>query len=146
MWGATHEKYLKPVFVSQKKAMRAVTFSSPIAHTSPLFLDLQVLPLEDIYHLYISFFAYECVNNIAPIHFRDYFTQISEFHQYNTRSASRGDLFLVRRNTMQYGLRSICFNGVKSWNTIPSNIRNSPSVSIFKKKLKNFLLDSYISD
>ena len=93
--------------------MIAITFSGPIAHTSPLFLDLQMLKLEDIYRIYISFFANECVNNIAPIHFRDYFAQISEFHQYNTRSASRGDLFLVRRNTLQYGLYSICFNGVK---------------------------------
>ena len=87
--------------------MRAITFSGPIAHTSPLFMDLQILKLEDIYRLYISFFAYECVNNIAPIHFRDYFTQISEFLQYNTRSASSGDLFLVRKNTVQYGLRSV---------------------------------------
>ena len=120
--------------------MRAITFSGPIAHTSLLFLDLQMLKLDDIYCLYISFFAYECVNDIAPLHFRDYFTQISEFHQYNTRSASCGDFFRVRKNTVQYGLRSICFNGVKSWNTIPSDIQNSPSVNIFKKK---FLLDSY---
>ena len=30
--------------------MTAITFSGPIAHTSPLFLDLQILKLEDIYH------------------------------------------------------------------------------------------------
>ena len=35
--------------------MRAITFSGLIDHTSPLFLDLQVLKLEDIYCLYISF-------------------------------------------------------------------------------------------
>ena len=29
--------------------MRAITFSGPIAHTSPSFLDLQILKLEDIY-------------------------------------------------------------------------------------------------
>ena len=102
--------------------MRAITFGGPITHTSPLFLNLQILKLEDIYCLYISFFAYECVDDIPLIHFRDYFTQISEFHQYNTKSASRGDLFLVRKNTVQYCLRSIFFNGVKSWNTIPSDI------------------------
>ena len=123
--------------------MRAKTFSGPITHTSPLFLDLQILKLEDIYRLYISFFAYKCVNNIAPIYFRDYFTQVSEFHQYNTRIASHGDLFLAIKNTVQYGLLSICFNGVKSWNTILSDIQNSPSVSIFKKKPKNLLLESY---
>ena len=77
--------------------MRAITFIGPIAHISPLFLDLQILKLEDIYCLYISFFAYECVNDIAPVHFRDYFTQISELHQYNTRSASCGDLFVLEK-------------------------------------------------
>ena len=77
--------------------MRAITFSGPAAHNSPLFLGLQILKLEDIYCLYISFFAHECVNDIAPIHFRAYFTQIFEFHQYNTRSASHGDLYLVRK-------------------------------------------------
>ena len=35
--------------------MRAITFSGPIAHTPPLFLDLQIFKLEDIYCLYISF-------------------------------------------------------------------------------------------
>ena len=35
--------------------MIAITFSGPIAHTSPLFLDLQMLKLEDIYRIYISF-------------------------------------------------------------------------------------------
>ena len=141
MWGAIHETYLKPVFISQRKAMRAITFSGPIAHTSLLFYDLQILKLEDIYIVFTFLsFAYECVNDIAPIHFRDYFTQISEFHQYNTRSASCGDLFLVRKSTVQYGSRSVCFNWVKSWNTVPSDIRNSPSVSIFKRKHKNFLL------
>ena len=33
--------------------MTAITFSGPIAHTSPLFLDLQILKLEDIYRLSI---------------------------------------------------------------------------------------------
>ena len=125
LWGATHEKFLHPVFVCQKKAVRAMTFNDPLAHTSPIFSELQLLKLEDIHCLYISSFVYECHNKLAPIHFRDYFTQMSELHSYNTRGAARGDLFLVRKNTLQYGLRSICFNGAKIWNTIPSDIKLS---------------------
>ena len=81
-----------------------------------------MLKLEDIYRLYISFLPMSVSTTLLQFLFGDYFTQLSEFHQYNTRSASRGDLFLVRKNTMQYGLRSICFNGAKLWNTIPSDI------------------------
>ena len=143
VWGATHEKFLHPVSVCQKKAIRAMTFNDPLAHTSPIFSELQLLKLEDIHCLHISSFVYECHNKLAPIHFRDYFTQMSESHSYNTRGAARGDFFLVRKNTLQYGLRSICFNGAKLWNTIPSDIRNSPSIRNFKNKLKKRFLQSY---
>ena len=55
-----HEKYLKPVFISQKKSYESCNNLqwSYIVHTSPLFLDIQnciILKLEDIYRLYISF-------------------------------------------------------------------------------------------
>ena len=143
VWGATHEKFLHPVSVCQKKAVRAMTFNDPLAHTSPIFSELQLLKLEDIHCLHISSFVYECHNKLAPIHFRDYFTQMSESRSYNTRGAARGDFFLVRKNTLQYGLRSICFNGAKIWNTIPSDIRNSPSIRNFKNKLKKHFLQSY---
>ena len=86
--------------------MTAITFGGPIAHTSPLFLELQILKLEDIYRL--SIFLPMSVS-----------TTLLQFIlgiillRYNTRSAFHGDLFLVRKNTVQYGLRFICFNGVK---------------------------------
>ena len=51
VWGATHGQYLSPVLVSQKRVLRAMTFSDPFAHSLPLFSDLQILKLDDIYHL-----------------------------------------------------------------------------------------------
>ena len=134
VWGATHERYLKPVFISQKEQWEQLPLVVQLLIPLPCFWTFKYLSLK-IYIVFPFFFAYECVNNIAPIHFRDYLTQISEFHQYNTRSASHGDLFLVRKNTVQYGLRLICFNGVKPWNTILSDIRNSLSVHV-----ENFFL------
>ena len=70
-----------------------MTFNDPLAHTSPIFSELQLLKLEDIHCLYISSFVYECHNKLAPTHFRDYFTQMSEFHSYNTRGAARSEYF-----------------------------------------------------
>ena len=124
-----------------------MTFSDPFAHSLlPLFSDLQILKLDDIYHLYISSFVYECHNNLAPNRFSDYFTQVFDMHHYYTRSVSNGDFFLERKNTLQYDLRSVCFNGAKIWNNIPLDIRNSPSVGNFKKKIKQLLLESYNSE
>ena len=101
--GATLGQYLKPVLVSQKKVVRAMTFSDPS--------DLQILKLDDTYHVHVSSFVYECYNNLAPNHFSDYFTQVSDIHHHNISGASHGDFLLKRKNTLQCGLCCVCFNG-----------------------------------
>ena len=83
-----------------------MTFSDSVAHSLPLFFDLQILKLDDMYHLYVSSLVYECHNNLAPNHFSDYFTQVSDIHHHNTRSASHGDFFSRERKlySMVYAL------------------------------------------
>ena len=49
VWGATYDNYLQPVFTSQKKVIRAMTFSKQRDHSSPLFSQLKLLKLCDIY-------------------------------------------------------------------------------------------------
>ena len=58
-------------------------------------------------------------------------------HGYSTRLASRGDLFLEMKNTFQYGIRSIEYNGARLWNMIPSHIRETSSPLVFETILKN---------
>ena len=137
VWSATYENLLKPVLTAQKKVIRAITFSEPAAHSSPLFLDLKILKLGDIYQLYISSFVFECHNDIAPSNFRDFFRPISSIHSHNTRGATHGGFFLVKKNTLLYLIRSICCNGVRIWNNIPYEVRNSTSVKGFRKNFKN---------
>ena len=127
----------------RKKVIRAMTFSKPRDHSSPLFSQLKLLRLYDIYKLYISSFIFECQNKTSPIYFSDFFSSVSSIHSNNTRSASQGNLFLIRKNTLQYGLRSMSYIGVKIWNTISSDIKNTSSVKSFRKKYKEFLSSSY---
>ena len=88
--------------------------------------------------LQVTSFVYECLNNLAPIYFREYFVSIHSVHNIGTRQSKTGDLFALRCNTTQYGLRSIHYLGVRIWNSLPIEIRESPSPSIFKEKLKDF--------
>ena len=74
-----------------------MTFSDPTAHSLPLFYDLKILKFDDLYQLSISVFAYECQNNIAPLYFVNFFTQTTDVHSYNTRSAARGDFFILQK-------------------------------------------------
>ena len=119
------------------------TFNKVIASSAPLFDALQILKLNHIFKFHATSFVYECLNNLAPIYFSDYFVSIHSVHNIGTRQSKKSDLFALRCNTTQYGLRSIHYLGVRIWNSLPIEIRESPSLSIFKKKLKDFLLASY---
>ena len=118
----------------------SLTFSKPRDHSSRLFSQLKLLKLYDIYKLYISSFIFECQNKTSPIYFSDFFTSVFSIHSYNTRSASQGNLFLIRKSTLQYGLRSISYIGIRIWNTISSDIRNSSLVKSFRKIIQRISL------
>ena len=115
-------------------------FEEPTAHTEPLFKKLQFLKVRDIHELQLLSFIYDCQNKIAPAHFHSYFTPCYGVHSINTRQASRGDLFLTRKTTFQYGIRSVQYSGAVLWNSLPVSIRNSLSHLTFVSKLKTFVL------
>ena len=71
----------------------------------------------------------------------DFFLLSSSVHQYSTRQASQGDLYMFKQNSLQYGLKSIRYHGAKLWNTLPLELRNAPTKVMFKTKLKIYLLN-----
>ena len=115
------------------------------AHTAPLFSHPGILKVHDVHQFHLLSFVYYCHYKIAPAHFHSYFKPSSEVHNYNTRMASRGDLFLQRKNTFQYGIRCIQYTGTRLWNMIPVSMRSSPSSSVFRSELhvKTYLLSKY---
>ena len=131
-------------FCSSKKTLRIVTFSDKTAPSSPIFDCLQVLKFSDII-LHIVSFLFECVHNLAPTYFRNYFTSIQSIHDIGTRQSLKGDLFALRYNTTQCGLRSIHYTGVRLSNSLPCEIRDSPSLPVFRKKIKTHILENYKS-
>ena len=90
-----------------------------------------------------SFSNYECVHNLSPAYFSNFFIWIENVHSFSTRQSKRGDLFALRCNTTQYGLRSIHYSGVRLWNSLPTDVRNSVSLSIFRSKIKTYFLSNY---
>ena len=107
----------------------------------PIFKDLKLLKLSELFELRLLTSVFDSVNKSSPSCFHDFFLLNSCVHQYSTRQASQGDLYLFRKNSLQYGLKSIRYLGAKLWNTLPIELRNSPSKTSFKVKLKIHLLN-----
>ena len=120
-----------------------MTYSSMLDHSNSLFRDLELLKLSDIHSLQLLSFAYYCVSHITPDYFIDYFRHVSDVHSICIRHAIRDDLFLERRHTTQYGIRSVQYSGEKLWNSIPIELRSFKSASQFRVKLKVCFLFQY---
>ena len=143
VWGMTYPSFLERIYVLQKKVLKAITFSDITASSDPLFDRLQVLELADLFQVQILSFVYECVNKIAPSYFSGYFTSINMIQNIGTCQSKKGDLSALGCNTTKYGIRSIHYSGFGMWNSLPSDIKASKSLSNFKKTLKSYLLASY---
>ena len=110
------------------------------SHSAPIFRNLNILKLHDLFQLKLLSIVYESVNKISPVCFHNFFKSVESVHQYGTRQAGKDDIFLAQKNTTQYSLRSVRYNGAKCWNDFPVEIKRSPSVKRFRHKLKTFLL------
>ena len=142
VWGLTYETHINPVFLLQKRVIRAIAFEHFTSPTTPLFSDLKILKLRDLFQLKLLTFVYNCVNKISPSCFHSFFDLVESVHQQGTRQVSKNYIFLTQKNTLQFGLRSVRYYGAKCWNDIPVDIKRSPSSISFRRKLKAFLFES----
>ena len=123
----------------QKKVFRAITFSGIFASSSPLFCSLQMLKLPDVHKLKLLCFVFECRNCLSLKPFDDYFIPLFSIHDHNTCQSFRGDLFVPRIDTIQFGKRTAKYAGSDLWNDLPYDLRNSPSVVFEKQVMKHYL-------
>ena len=138
VWGLTHPTILDCLFRLQKRVVRAISFKDIYAHSNPLFYKLKLLKLFDIHTLNLLSLVYECQNNQSIQPFDDYFTPLYSVHNYNTRQAFKGDIYVPDTNTTQYGKRSARYTGSILWNSLDLFIRQSPSSFVFKKGSMTF--------
>ena len=106
--------FFEPCFSPTKKLIRAITFNDSFPQSEPLFPKLGLLKLNDIFVLQLASFVYACINKLPPPVFDNYFNYISNIHGYSTSQATWGDIFVKRKNTMQYGIKSVRHARTKS--------------------------------
>ena len=123
-------------------AKRSIAFQNFTSHSSPIFSDFKILRLHDLFQLELLCFVYESAHKLSPICFHNFFQYLESVHQYGTRQAGKDDIFRTRKNTSQYGLRSVGYYGAKCWNDIPVNIKRSPSLTVFCSKLKTYFFEN----
>ena len=138
IWGNTHTSSLSNLHRLQKRALRNIDNVSYLAHTGPIFKELRILNIFDLYNYQLGIFLYCFHHNLLPKVFKTFFALNADFHSYDTRAKNQLHLPVSRTRIKQSQVR---FAGVKLWNSLPFNIINSLSLESFKRKLRNHLLD-----
>ena len=77
-----------------------------------------------------------------PTIFDNFFKNVTEVHNYNTRSSTKQLLYLPKART-NYGKFDIRYCGSVIWNSINSEIKSLKRYQ-FKASLKKLLLQSYL--
>ena len=123
-----------------KRIIRFCTNSAWLAHTPPLFAQLNTLKICDLHKLITAIFMYNYTNNNVPSNFVNYFVKNAAIHLYGTRTAH---MFWPAFFSFDLAKNTIHSQGALLWNSIPDNIKNYPSFYVFKKKYKDYLINLY---
>ena len=139
-WGNSTSSLLDRILHIQKRAIRIVNRKPLLAHTNELFLSNKVFKITDLFLFNVGVFMYKLSLNDLPDVFSTLFMRNDAFHTYPTRQSH--SYHLPRTRTV-FAQKTIKYNGPKFWNELPCEIITSPSLYVFKKNLKSFLLQKY---
>jgi hypothetical protein len=96
-----------------------------------------------VFKFKLALFTYKVLNEKAklPIIFSGTIILASSRHSYNTRFAAQCNFSRPNART-NYGTQTFLFTSSKIWETVDNEIKQSKSISIFKKKYSQSLLIS----
>ena len=141
IWGKTAALHLEKLVKIQKKAVRAITRSPFDTHAAPLFRELDVLPVEEIYHYQCALFIFKCIKGLHPPHFQRVFNPLQS-HPPDLRAGPRS--LALRTPFCRTSLKQKClhYQSIKFLNEFltPLNIlETSSTLHHFKKSIRNIL-------
>ena len=137
VWGNTCKTYLDPLVKIQKRAVRIVKGAKRFDHTDPIFAELKILRISEIYVYSLQLLLYKYHHMLLPGIFADIFVSNDSIHGYNTRQAHLLHVPIFRS---QPAFSSIRKTGVKSYNYFRGIIDLNVSIITYKYHLKSFSL------
>ena len=101
--------------------------------------DLEWLNVHNLIEFGTAAIMYKVHNEIVPDPIIALFNKTETMRKYNTRSVTNQNYFL-KHTSLYKGERGISVAAVKVWNDLPTSIKESESLELFKSKLKHYLL------
>lgn len=126
IWGASAQS--RRILLLQKRAIRTICKLSSRESCRSHFRDLKILTIYDTYIMEVCIYAYKNHSLLESAHSK---------HGYNTRNKT-----LLRQNKHKTTLyqRNFLFYSIKFFNCLSDEIKSSPSLNVFRGRLRDMLL------
>ena len=141
VWSGTSKTNIHKLQLVQNFSGRIFSGKRKFKRITLTLKDLNLLRVSDLLLIRDALLMYKCMNNFAPDYLTCLFKKRSSIHQHNTRNSKNLDIPKCRTAKAQ---NSFSYRGVSIWNSLPWEILNSPSVFIFKIKLKSYYFDRWL--
>ena len=145
VWGKCNALYTNKLFLIQKKIVRAITNSTFIANSSPLFKELNILKFEDIFKTQVASLMWDFDHGNLPCSLNHLFTIRANVHGLNLRNAENQRLYTATKRNSKYGFNSFSQIGSVLLNQLKDlSIYNDSNLkSTFMMKYKRHLIEKY---
>ena len=121
----------------QNIAARITSRCSKSCHITPVLKDLHWLPVKQRIIFKILLLTYRALHGNAPAYLSELLTPYTQ--ERALRSSTQSLLAVPKTRLKSYGDRSFASAAPREWNSLPVDIRQSPSLQSFKTSLKTYL-------
>ena len=139
LWGSALKTKLRKLEVSQNKSIRHICNGKYNAPCTPMYLDLKIPKLADLYEMQLAKLMYLHSKASLPPPLQRLFTLNENIHNHNTRTSRNPHVFT--RSTLV--LKTFLGRCPKIWSDLPGNITNMKSIKSFSTKLKTNIIAKY---
>ena len=120
----------------QNTAARIINKLHKHDHITETLKTLHWLPVKSRIIFKIALLTYKTMNNLAPSYLKDLLNVYRPTRTLRSSSQSLLKKTIIYTNT---GRRSFKYSAPEIWNSLPLNIRQSETITSFRKKLKTYL-------
>ena len=138
VWGRAAKSYISKLLVLHKRALRLIYFAPSDAHAIPLFIELEILPVNNYDLLWHGCESHAWfLERPSPFAYKSSFHCV-KIHGYNTRHPAKQN-YIRREVKLEIFKCSFSRTGAMLWNQISPNWRDNVNQSLRKHSASFYL-------
>ena len=142
VWSNTTQANLDKLQAVQNFACRILCGAKKFEHITPLLKGLHWLPIRQQLYFRFAVLVFKCMTRCAPEYLTSKLVRRSAVSTRNTRNNQLLDIPLFRTAS---GQRTFQYRATSLWNALQPALKLSPSVTVFKRLLRQKLFNDYFT-